>query len=165
VFKLSYGKFDFYHGGDAQYDGCSTFVWKDMETTAAKAAGQVDVMKADHHGVTNTNGYGFVAKNGHVCDAIKHLDPRCWIINSWTDGHPRQPVYEGVTSLLPAMDIFITNSCDAMRSYERFGQVKGSDGHIVVRVEKGGAHYFIYTLTDSDGKKTVKKISGPYTSR
>ena len=165
VFKLSYGKFDFFHGGDAQYDGCSTFAWKDMETTAAKAAGQVDVMKADHHGVGNTNGYGYVAKNGHVCEAMKYLNPRCWIINSWTDGHPRQPVYEGVTGLIPTLDIFITNTCDAMRAYANFGQVKGSDGHVVVRVEKGGAHYFIYTLTDSDGKKTVKKISGPYTSR
>ncbi|MBR0083222.1 MAG: hypothetical protein IJP93_03980, partial [Bacteroidales bacterium] len=35
VFKLSYGKFDFFHGGDAQYDGCSTFAWKDMETAVA----------------------------------------------------------------------------------------------------------------------------------
>lgn len=165
VFKLSYGLFDFFHGGDAQYDGCSTFAWKDMETAVAKASGQVDVMKADHHGVGNTNGYGYVAKNGHVCDAMSFLKPRCWIINSWTDGHPRQPVYEGVTNIMQGMDVFITNTCDAMSGYARFGQVKGSDGHVVVRVDKGGAHYYVYTLTDSDGKKTVKKISGPYTSR
>ena len=165
VFKLSYGKFDFFHGGDAQYDGCSTFVWKDMETPCAKVCGAVDVMKADHHGVTNTNGYGFVAKNKHVCEAMKYLTPRCWIINSWTDGHPRQPVYEGVTGMNQSLDIFITNTCDAMRSYGRFGQVKGSDGHIVVRVEKGGAHYYVYVLSDSDGKRTVRTIAGPYTSK
>ena len=165
VFKLSYGAFDFFHGGDAQYDGCSTFAWKDMETAVAKAAGAVDVMKADHHGVTNTNGYGYVAKNGHVCEAMKYLNPRCWIINSWTDGHPRQPVYEGVTKIAQGMDVFITNSCEAMHSYARGSQVKGSDGHIVVRVEKGGNHYYIYTLSDSDGKKAVKQIAGPYTSR
>ena len=165
VFKLSYGKFDFFHGGDAQYDGCSTFAWKDMETAVAKAAGAVDVMKADHHGVTNTNGYGYVAKNGHVCEAMKYLNPRCWIINSWTDGHPRQPVYEGVCSYVPGADVFITNSCSAMTSYKNWNRVKSSDGHIVVRVEKGGAHYSIYTLTDSDGKKTIKHIAGPYSSR
>lgn len=165
AFKLTYGKFDFFHGGDAQYDGCSTFAWKDMETPVAKVCGEVDVMKADHHGVNNTNGYGYVAKNGHVCDAMKYLNPRCWIVNSWTDGHPRQPVYEGVTNLNPNMDIFITNTCDAMRTYARFGQVKGSDGHIVVRVVDGGAHYFIYTLSDSDGKRTVRNIAGPYTSK
>jgi hypothetical protein len=165
VFKLSYGKFDFFHGGDAQYDGCSTFVWKDMETPCAKVCGAVDVMKADHHGVTNTNGYGFVAKNKHVCEAMKYLAPRCWIINSWTDGHPRQPVYEGVTGMNQSLDIFITNTCESMRSYGRFGQVKGSDGHIVVRVEKGGAHYYVYVLSDSDGKRTVRTIAGPYTSK
>ncbi len=165
VFKIKYGLFDFFHGGDAQYDGCSTFAWKDMETAVAKASGKVDVMKADHHGVTNTNGYGYVAKNGHVCDAMNYLMPRCWIVNSWTDGHPRQPVYEGVTKIMQGMDVFITNTCDAMHGYGRFGQVKGSDGHIVVRVSKGGKRYYVYTLTDSDGKKTVKQISGPYTSR
>ena len=64
-----------------------------------------------------------------------------------------------------SLDIFITNTCDAMRSYGRFGQVKGSDGHIVVRVEKGGAHYYVYVLSDSDGKRTVRTIAGPYTSK
>ncbi len=165
VFKLSFGKFDFYHAGDAQYDGCSTFIWKDMETPCAEAAGIVDVMKADHHGVGNTNGYGYKAKNGHICNAMDKLRPRCWIINSWTDGHPRQPTYEGVTELLNGTDVFITNTCDAMRSYARYSQVKGSDGHIVVRVGKGGDSYFIYTLSDSDGKKTVRQIAGPYKSK
>ncbi len=165
AFKLSYGQFDFYHAGDAQYDGCSTFAWKDMETPAAQACGAVDVMKADHHGVTNTNGYGYKAKNGHICEAMKYLNPRCWIVNSWTDGHPRQKTYEGVTGLLPAMDIFITNTCSDMQAYNNFNQVKGCDGHIVVRVAKGGAKYFVYVISDSDGKNTVKKVTGPYNSR
>ncbi|MBQ9463126.1 MAG: hypothetical protein IJU68_05650 [Bacteroidales bacterium] len=165
VFKLSYGKFDFYHAGDAQYDGCSTFVWKDMETAAAKAAGAVDVMKADHHGVGNTNGFGFVAKNGHVCDAMNHLRPRCWIVNSWTDGHPRQATFEGVNGLLPGTDIFITNTCSDMQSYKNFNVVKGQNGHIVVRVSKGGSKYYVYTLSDSDGLRKIKQVAGPYSSR
>ncbi len=165
MFKLSYGKFDFFHGGDAQYDGCSTFVWKDMETAVAKACGAVDVMKADHHGVGNTNGYGYKAKNGHLCEAMKYLNPRCWIVNSWTDGHPRQATYEGVTGLLPGTDIFITNSCDAMMSYTNFNQVKGRDGHVVVRVFPGGDKYCVYTLADTSGKGPVKTVSGPYKSR
>ena len=165
AFKLSYGNFDFFHGGDAQYDGCSTFVWKDMETPAAQACGAVDVMKADHHGVTNTNGYGYKAKNGHICEAMKYLNPRCWIVNSWTDGHPREKTYEGVTGLLPAIDIFITNTCSDMQAYTNYNQVKGGDGHIVVRVSKGGTKYFVYVVSDSDGSYTVNKVSGPYVSR
>lgn len=165
AFKLSYGNFDFYHAGDAQYDGCSTFVWKDMETPAAQACGAVDVMKADHHGVTNTNGYGYKAKNGHICEAMKYLNPRCWIVNSWTDGHPREKTFNGVTGLLPGMDIFITNTCSDTQAYANYNQVKGSDGHIVVRVAKGGTKYFVYVVSDSDGSYTVKKVAGPYVSR
>ena len=165
VFKLSYGKFDFYHGGDSQYDGCSTFEWKDMETPAAKASGAVDVMKADHHGVTNTNGYGYVAKNGHICNALTYLYPRCWIVNSWTDGHPREATWNGVTGLLSNLDIFITNTCSDQQAYSNFSRVKGSDGHIVVRVSPGGDKYFIYVLSDFDCKSRVLKICGPYSSR
>ncbi len=165
VFKLSYGKFDFFHGGDAQYDGCSSFAWKDMETAVAIASGAVDVMKADHHGVNNTNGHGYVAKNGHVCEAMKYLNPRCWIINSWTDGHPRQKVYEQLMDYLPGMDVFITNTCSDMQAYANFNRVKSSNGHIVVRVLPGGDKYYIYTLSDSDALYRVKTIIGPYRSR
>lgn len=164
--KFTYGNFDYFAGGDAQYNGMSSFPWKDIETPVAKVCGQVDVMKADHHGVTNTNGYGFTSSvTGKTADAMKYLNPRCWIINSWTDGHPRQAVYEGVTGLGLDMQIFITNTCDAMRSYKNFNQVRSSDGHIVVRVEKGGKKYRVYTLTDSDGKMTVKNVAGPFISR
>ena len=165
VMKISYGLFDFFEGGDAQYNGMSSFPWKDMETPVAKAAGAVEVMKADHHGVTNTNGSGFTSSvTGKTAEAMRYLRPRCWVVNSWTDGHPRQAVYEGVRNYLPNMDIYITNVCDAMNSYAEFSQVKGSNGHIVVRVYDGGATYRVFVLSDSDGKMTVKKISNSYKS-
>jgi len=161
TFKLSYGKFDYFAGADLQYDGLSSFSWKDIETPVAKACGQVEVMKADHHGTSNTNGYGYK----DTAWAMNYLNPQCWIVNSWTDGHPRQATFEGVTSLLPNMDIFITNTCTAQKAYANYNRVKSADGHIVVRVEKGGTYYFVYTLTDSDGKMTVKNAAGPYGSR
>ena len=72
VMKISYGAFDFFEGGDAQYNGMSSFPWKDMETPAAKVAGAVDVMKADHHGVTNTNGHGFISSvTGKTAEAFR----------------------------------------------------------------------------------------------
>ena len=52
-----------------------------------------------------------------------------------------------------------------MEQYKNFSQVKGSDGHIVVRVAKGGASYRVYTLSDSDGKMTVKSVSREYKSK
>ena len=127
-----------------------------------------ETVKKDAASVTmrlNTNGYGYVAKNCHVCNAMSFLNPRCWIVNSWTDGHPRKATFEGVSGLLPGMDIFITNSCSAMQAYANFTQVKGRDGHIVVRVNKGGGKYLVYTLSDSDGAKRIRQVSGPYSSR
>jgi len=159
--KFTYGKFDFFAGGDAQYDGFSTFSWKDIETPVAKVCGKVEVMKADHHGTSNTNGFGYKDK----CWAMQYLAPQCWVVNSWTDGHPRQATYEGVIGYLPSVDAFITNTCSAMTSYSAWTKMKGGDGHVVVRVLEGGDKYYVYTLTDSDRKMTVKSISGPYTSR
>ena len=156
TFRLSYGSFDYFAGGDLQYDGMSSFSWKDIETTVAAASGVVDVMKADHHGVSNTNGYGYKDKAW----AMKYLSPSCWIVNSWTDGHPRQAVFEGVTEYLPYLNVYITNSCTAQESYKDYSKfVKGRDGHIVVRVEPGGAKYRVMTVTDSDRKMTVKQLA------
>ena len=44
-------------------------------------------------------------------------------------------------------------------------KVKGYDGNIVVRVREGGSQYYVMTTSDSDGKMTVKNVSGPYKSR
>lgn len=162
AFKLTYGAFDYFAGGDLQYDGVSSFGWKDIETVVAKASGTVDVMKADHHGTSNTNGTGFKDKAW----AMKYLNPTCWVVNSWTDVHPRQATFEGVTGYLPGLQVFITNSSATQESYKDYSKfVKGRDGHIVVRVEPGGSRYRVLTLTDSDRKMTVKQVSGPYTSK
>ena len=163
VARFSYGPFDFFAGGDMQYDGMSSFAWKDIETPVAKACGPVEVMKADHHGTANTQGTGYKDKAW----AMRYLTPQCWIVNSWTDGHPRAETYNGVTGYLTGTDVFITNTCDEMKgNLTAFdAKVKGKDGHIVVRVSDGGSIYRIYTLTDSDGKMTVKSIAGPYKSR
>lgn len=158
--KFSYGQFDFFTGGDLQYNGVSSFKWKDIETPVAEACGAVDVMKADHHGSTATNGFG---KSSAL--AMKYLNPACWVVNSWNDIQPRQDTFEGVTNYIPALQIFITNTCSAMQSYKNFGIVKGSNGHIVVRVVDGGKKYYVMTLSDSDEKMTVKQLAGPYSSR
>lgn len=160
--KFSYGKFDFFAGGDAQFDGMSSFAWKDIETPVAKVCGKVEVMKADHHGTANTNGFGYK----DTAWAMMYLQPQCWVVNSWTDGHPRQATFEGVTGYLPALDVFITNTCAAQKSYTGYDKmVKGTDGHCVVRVAKGGDSYSVYMVSDSDRKMTVKSINGPYKSR
>ena len=74
---------------------------------------------------------------------------------------------------LPKVDLFITNfwqgdrpaGVDDKVTADEAARVKGYDGNIVVRVVDGGNKYYIVTTSDSDGKMTVKNVSGPYTSR
>lgn len=163
VMKVSYGNFDFFAGGDLQYNGRSSHAWKDAELPCAKAVGQVELLKANHHGVTNTN----------QVDALKALNPQTIVINSWVDCHPRTDILNSMETTLPACDMFITNfwqgdrpsGVDDRVTAEEAARVKGYDGHIVVRVTDGGNKYRVVTITDSDGAMTVKTISGPYTSR
>lgn len=160
--RISYGDFDFFEGGDAQYDGISNYSWKDIETPAAKACGKVEVMKADHHGTQNTNGYGYKDKAW----AMRYLQPQVWVVCSWTDEHPRKATFEGVTDCVPGMHAYITNSGATQKAYSGFAQsFKAGNGHVVVRVDKGGKTYHVYTLSDSDKKYTVRYASAEYKSR
>ena len=163
VMRISYGKFDYFAGADLQYNNRSNFAWKDAELPCAKAAGMVEVMKADHHGSAATN----------QAAALKVLNPQAIIVNSWVDCHPRTSIISEMESALPKVDIFITNfwqgdrpsGVDDKVTPKEAASVKGYDGNIVVRVVDGGNKYYIVTTSDSDGKMTVKKVSGPYTSR
>jgi hypothetical protein len=47
----------------------------------------------------------------------------------------------------------------------RAGQVKSDAGHIVVRVEPGGASYRVIIVTDEDESGLVKAEHGTYPSR
>ena len=41
----------------------------------------------------------------------------------------------------------------------------GYDGHIVIRVSKGGDSYYVYMLDDNDFNYNVKSVHGPYNSK
>ena len=163
VMRISYGLFDFFAGADLQYNGKSYFAWKDAELPCAKACGQVELMKADHHGTANTN----------QDTALKALNPQSIVVCSWVDCHPRTSVPNSMEKVLPGADIYITNFWQGERpkgvddkvTAEEAARVKGYDGHIVVRVAEGGSSYVVMSTTDSDGKMTVKNVSGTYKCR
>ena len=163
VMKITYGKFDLFNGADLQYNGRSYFSWKDAELPCAKVAGEVEVMKADHHGSLNTN----------QPEALKILNPQAIVVNSWVDCQPRTATLNSMESTLPNCDFFITNfwkgarasGVDDQVTEAEAARVKGYDGHIVIRVSEGGNEYQIITITDSDGLMTVKNVSGPYKCR
>ncbi len=163
VMRISYGSFDYFAGGDLQYNGKSTYAWKDAELPCAKVAGVVEVMKADHHGSANT----------HSKSALKALNPQVIVVNSWMDVQPRTSTLSTIISTLKDVDVFSTNlwkgdrpsSMDDKITDTEVARVIGYDGNIVVRVAEGGSKYWIVTTSDSDGAMTVKSIAGPYTCR
>jgi beta-lactamase superfamily II metal-dependent hydrolase len=73
--RLSYGKFDYFTGGDMTCtDNYGEDPWRDIETKVAQAAGPVEVAIADHHGQRDANGPGYV----------RALRPQVFIIIAWT---------------------------------------------------------------------------------
>ncbi len=160
AFRLSYGKFDAFLGGDLCYNGSSSLAWKDIETPTAQVCGKVEVLKADHHGVTKTHGCG--ADGG---SAMKYFQPQVWVVNTWADTQPRPDKLTEVSNYLPLMDIFITNM--AASTFNTVGatiasRIRGKDGHCLVRVDEGGGTFNVYMLADSDRSMKVQSISGPY---
>ena len=163
VMRITYGNFNYFAGADLQFNGRSTFSWKDAELPCAKVAGNVELMKADHHGVSNTNDQ----------PAIKALNPQVVVVNSWVNCHPRTAVLKDFYAAAPEADVFITNfwqgprpaGVDTQVSSEDAAKVKGYDGNVVIRVTDGGRKYKVAVTSDADGLMTVKSVSDQYTSR
>jgi hypothetical protein len=157
AFRLSYGKFKYFAGGDFQYNGKSTYAWKDIETPVAQVTGEVDVMKANHHGTSNTNGEVFLQK----------LSPRTILIHPWRDVQPNLDTIKRMLALPGSPQVFASNMTEANKG--RLGatisEFKSTQGHMVVRVKPGGDSYSVYTLEDSNQEYKVNKIFGPFGSK
>ena len=64
-------------------------------------------------------------------------------------------------------NIFATNLIETIKKVigRRTDQMKGQQGHVVIRVHPGGDQYDIYILDDAAESFTIKAIHGPYKSR
>lgn len=160
VFKLSYGKFDYYAGGDVSYNGLSYYAWKDAELPVAQSVGKVEVMKANHHGSFDANRQ----------ETLSWLSPQVVVVNVWRNVQPRVATLQNMIS--PSTnnghtDVFTTNMTSKQES--EFGsaasRVLGKNGHVVIRVNPDGSQYYVYTLEDSDMSMNILKRFGPYRSR
>ena len=161
VIRVSYGKFDFYSGGDIPGVRREGFpVWNDMETPVAQVVGPVEVAVVNHHANRDSQNAFFVAS----------LRPQVFLIPVWSPDHPGHDVLERMLSerLYPGpRDVFATNMMDANRTVigPLLGKLKSSQGHIVVRVAPGGDTFRVIILDDSNESYTVKAVHGPYQSR
>ncbi|MFL9841822.1 metallohydrolase [Sphingomonas sp. ST-64] len=163
AFRVSYGRFDYFTGGDLSALEDETLTpaqaWKTVETPVAQAAGAVDAMKANHHGSWDANSAAF----------LRLLRPRVIVIPSRADGHPSVNTFKRMTS--PATwpgprDIFVTNVSPATAT-TTYGVEKAAStqGHVVIRVAPGGASYRVFVLDDTDEAQRIKAVFGPYASQ
>lgn len=160
AFRLSYGKFDYFNGGDIPgipAEGLPQ--WHDVETPVAKAVGPVEAAILNHHGYVDTQNEFFVAA----------LRPRVWTLSVWVASHPTARVWQRLrsTRIYPGpRDVFATDLHPATQLVISGIEKLASDhGHIVLRVSPGGDEYRVVIVDDSSESHRVTKVFGPFSSR
>ena len=159
VFMLKYGSFDFFSGGDIQYNGKSNYSWKDIELPISKVVGRVEGMKASHHSTANTNS----------AELLGALKPEFYIAGVWRDVQPNPATLKRVYKANASVRIFCTNLAESNVATLKSEGIDPSSflttgGHVVVRVLPEGKKYYIYVLDDSNLEFKVKAKFGPFTA-
>jgi beta-lactamase superfamily II metal-dependent hydrolase len=157
AFRLSYGAFDYFNGGDITTGAAGS--WQDIETPVGLVTGPVDVCVANHHAYYDAMGVPF----------LQAVRPRIHIIQSWAPSHPSPSVIARMMSTWTypgPRDAFSTNIMESTHTVigSRIDDMKSRQGHIVIRVAPGGNSYMIYILDDSAESFRVTGIHGPYSS-
>jgi glyoxylase-like metal-dependent hydrolase (beta-lactamase superfamily II) len=162
AFKISYGAFDYFTGGDMTgITGFGFPAWFDVETRVANVVGEVEAMTLNHHGMRDASNEFF----------LKTLAPRVIVQQSWSSNHPGEEVLHRIIS--PATyegqrDIFATYvHSETITTYGRWltDNYKSTRGHIVIRVLSGGSEFMVYILDDTKRDLPIVKTFGPYTSK
>ncbi len=187
AFRLRYGGFDYYTGGDLP--GVLTGEislktplsagrkpakeWRDMESPVAWATGPVDVMVLNHHGGSDTTNAFFLSV----------LQPRVMLAQVWATPQVSPGVLQRLLSedIYPGpRDVFTTNGMwdgrkehliatygeeAALRHVANLKKLAATQGHVVVRVAPGGGAYHVIVLEDSRESFRIKSVHGPYASR
>lgn len=157
---IKYGTFDYFTGGDIQFTGKSSYAWKDIEKPIAAAVNKkMEVMKASHHGTSNTNSAELTAtfKPDFVIDGV------------WQSVQPNPATVKRFLSANPYVKFFATNMADSNLETLKSEGVSldafaSTSGHIVVRVSPNLGKYWIFVLDDTNENYIIKAKFGPYTS-
>lgn len=158
--RLRYGAFSYFTGGDMPgYPVPGGPAWHDLETAVAKAIGPTDVHVVNHHG-------SIEAANPFWLSTLRS---RAIIVPAWAATHPSPDVLKRLLArrVYPEpRDVFVTTFRDETRATTgaRADQVASAHGHIVVRVEPGGARYWVLVLDDTAESYRITSVRGPYAS-
>ena len=159
--KITYGKFDYFTGGDnTGLQGFGLPRWVDVETPIANAVGKTDVTTLNHHGNRDATNENFLRK----------LQPRVVVEQSWCSDQPGQEVMHRLTSNYIYEDeksIFATNIQNATKQTLGFWLTRGYKslfGHIIVRVLPGGEQYYVMIAQTMNDTVKITSVYGPYFS-
>jgi hypothetical protein len=159
--RIRYGRFAYFTGGDMPgYPVPGAAAWHDEETDVAKAIGPTDVHLVNHHGSLEEENPFWLAT----------LRSRVMIVPAWAATHPSPDVLKRMLSprIYPDQrDIFVTLFRDATKTATgaRAARVASDHGHLVVRVEPGGARYWVLVLDDAVESYRMLSVHGPYLSQ
>lgn len=173
AFRLSYGDFRYFNGGDmAGFLPPTAAAWAEMESAVAWVTGPVDVHVLNHHGTPDGSNAFFLSV----------LRPRVHIASVYAASQPGPDVMRRLLSekVYPGpRDVFLTNAhwtgrrehlvklygeADTAWLLERIDEVASKQGHVLVRVDRGGASYRVIVLDDSREDGAVVSVHGPYRS-
>jgi beta-lactamase superfamily II metal-dependent hydrolase len=158
--RIKYGRFDYFTGGDMPgYPVPGAAGWHDLETDVARVIGPTDVHVVNHHGSLEEENPFWLST----------LRSRVMILPAWAATHPSADVLKRMLSprVYPGRrDIFVTLFREATKASigARAAQVASDHGHVVVRVEPGGARYWVLVLDDTTESYRITSVHGPYTS-
>ena len=159
--RIAYGAFDYFTGGDISGVPDDGFpAWHSVETPLSKALGETDVHVVNHHGSISPASATWLGT----------LESRVIVLPSWSPTHPSQDMLKRLlnTRIYPGdRDIFATYVSDPTKVSigARAQQFKADHGHIVIRVDPGGATYRVYVLDDLSESRLVTAVFGPYPAR
>ncbi|MFI5310662.1 MAG: hypothetical protein ACHQQ3_05485 [Gemmatimonadales bacterium] len=155
--RITYGRFRYFTGGDLPGTPDPGFPsWHAVESAIADVVGPVDVHVVNQHGSMGEESEPF----------LRALRSAVLIVPSWAPSHPAPDVLKRIVNSRlapPERLVFMTDFRDATRTVigQRANAIAGPPGHVVVRVEAGGARYWVAVLSNRDESGTVVALRGP----
>ena len=174
AFRLRYGAFRYFNGGDmAGHLPANAQTWNEMESAVAWVTGPVDVHDLNHH----------ASPDGANAFFLSVLRPRVHVVSVYAASQPAPEVLRRLLSerVYPGpRDVFLTNAhwegrrphvvklygeADAAWLLQQVDRVASNQGHVVVRVDAGGATYRVIVLDDRHEDGAVRSVHGPYEAK
>ncbi len=157
VFRVSYGKFDYFAGADLP--AVTDLDWQNLELPVGSVTGPVEACKSNHH--MNYDAMGVTL--------LKALRPQVVVVHNCKAQQPDIEVLRRILSPTKAYPgkkaVFSTNFHPATQfvAYPNTEQMAAKQGHVVIRVQPGGNEFYVYVLDDTGDTYEVTSIHGPYT--